>query len=357
MLSFYTLAGCIFVLYVLSFFEGTSKSGEYVKLLSAYFTFLSILIFSFYKPFGLGYDDLNYFNGLVDPGYGALHQWEPGYIFLTDILYQLNLLDFSFLSISVVGLSMAVNIYSIKKFSPLLSLSLIYYISHLFLFKEVTQFRSAISYSICLLSFYQLYQGKKFEFLILVGVACLFHKSAIIALLAIIANRLTLKSLFILLVISIFFSTTGGTKSIVTFGASFVLSDRAYAAYINTSSVFATSVGLTNPVTLKYIIILLIGYLVYKFRYGDDKFLFTLKVYSLSSIWIALFSDFGTIAGRPASIFSSMECIILAYVCYRSNLYSRYVNQILLFVFSMLTLLINLLVKESVNFSQIYEML
>ncbi|MGR5377854.1 EpsG family protein [Vibrio harveyi] len=357
MLSFYTFSACIFVLYTLSFFEGYSRNGEYVKLLAAYFTLSFILIFSFYKPIGLGYDDLNYLNGLINPNYGILYQWEPGYRFLNNILYQMNLVDFSFLSVSVVGLSMAINIYSIKKFSPLLCLSLIYYLSHLFLFKEMTQFRSAISYSICLLSFYQLFQGKKFQFLALVGVACLFHKSAIISLLAILANRLTLRSLFTLLIASILLSITGAVKSLIMLSASFVLSDDAYGTYINASSVFATSVGLTNPVTLKYIFILLIGYLVYKYNGGDNKFLFTLKIYSLSSIWITFFSDFGTIAGRPASIFSSMECIVLAYICYRGNIFSRYVYQIILFIFSILILLTNLLIKESVNFSQIYQML
>jgi hypothetical protein len=330
-------------------FESKRDARISYNYMAALFMYVVICIIAFLKPIGLGYDDYNYYAPISDENHPYLKDWEYGFITLYSLLRYINLTDFSCFSAAVVGISMFNNIKVFSYFSPYLSLSIFFYLCHFFLYKELTQVRFAIASSFCFLSFYYLYKKNYKSYVVAVCIATLFHVSALVALLSFLVVRIRLKSLFWLILLSIFLSLFGFLDQVIILLGEGLLNEKAFATYIEVGSVFSASLGLLNIITIKYLLISIFSIYMCMHKVVDRKFVFLTKIYCLAPLWIIIFSSFGTLAGRPAAIFSVVECILLAYFCcskYNSNtlFYKTVIISISIFI-----LYVNVFVKKMIN--------
>lgn len=114
-------------------------------------------------------------------------QWEAGYLFIMRIVYYLAK-SYYVLQFLVTYLLL----YSLNKFFtrntdyPILAISL--FVVIFFSSIMMAQVRQSIALSIILLGSKYLFSGNKLKFLLVILVACLFHVSAIVALLLLILN-------------------------------------------------------------------------------------------------------------------------------------------------------------------------
>lgn len=305
------------------------------------------------KPLGFGYDDYNYINviNLQSQYYANPHGWESGFMIIVTISSWLDDISFIALNVMVVTICYALNSYVFYKLSPLISISLLWYFSHLFFYKEMTQFRAAIAYSIVLLSFYYLYTNKIKKYIFLIVLSSLFHISAVIAIIAYIAIKIQKKTLLKLVIISTVLSASGVFESVIFNITQNILGENAFNAYILDKEGFAKSLSLLNPTTVKYILFSLFFY-YFSLKINTKEFDFLLSIYMLAPIWINIFAEFGTLASRPASIFAVFECALLSHVAYYFN--KNIIIRLIIIILSITLLLLNLALIKPVNTDLLY---
>ncbi|MGF7539663.1 EpsG family protein [Providencia rettgeri] len=305
------------------------------------------------KPLGFGYDDYNYIDviNLQSQNYANPHGWEPGFMLIVTVSSWFDDLNFIALNVMIVTICYAFNSYVFYKLSPLISISLLWYFSHLFFYKEMTQFRAAIAYSIVLLSFYYLYINKIKTYIFLIILASLFHISSAIAVIAYIAVKIQKKTLLKLVIISTILSASGFFESVVFNITQVILDENAFNAYILDKEGFAKSLSLLNPTTIKYILFSLFFYYL-SLRINNKEFNFLLSIYMLAPIWINIFSEFGTLASRPASIFAIFECALLSHIAYYFN--KNIIIRLVIILLSITLLLLNFVLIKPVNMDILY---
>ncbi len=87
-------------------------------------------------------------------------------------------------------LAVPLKIYAIKRLSPYWYLSIMLWVTHLFIIQEMTQIRVAVASGVFLFALPFLAEGKKMKYLLLAVVALFFHYSALVLLpLAIFGNK------------------------------------------------------------------------------------------------------------------------------------------------------------------------
>ncbi|MDE1474602.1 EpsG family protein [Xenorhabdus bovienii] len=356
MIYFYSFAYALCAFFAL-IETNTSKQDRYIKIIFVLIVSLLLSVAILLKPIGLGFDDFNYLTilemqcdtcNMVNP-----LGWEPGFMLLISIAAWFNELSFHALIIMVFFICYFFNTFVFYKFSPIISISILWYLSHLFFYKEITQYRSAIAYSIIFLGFYFLYINKTKLFLLSILLATLFHFSALIAVIAYLGKRLGTKKLFYILLFSILLSFSGILNFLLTTLSSIFLNENAFNAYVLDKMGFAKSLGLLNPTTIKYLLFSLFFYSIRNKFYNYPAFNFILSMYMIAPIWIIIFSEFGTLAGRPASIFSIFEGILLSH---STHLYTKnlIIKRTFIIFLSITLLLINLLVIKPINTNYLF---
>ncbi|HIF9443240.1 TPA: EpsG family protein [Photobacterium damselae] len=350
MIYLYILAYSICIFY--SMLESSDKYKErLVKISFLIFVYIILATFFYMKPIGAGFDDFHYnyvVNYQNNIGSFNPYHWGAGFMELISFSSGFDGIKFSILSLLVFSISFFCYSYSFSKLSPILSIPLLWYFSHYLFYKEFTQFRSAIAYSITLVGFVFLYKGKIKKYIFTILIASFFHISSIVAFLAYIALKLGKKKLFIMILISLFLAATNILTPLYEFIFKFFLSADAYKSYVLDSNGFASSLGLLNPTTLKYLVISLFFYYISDSLSDIKTFNFVLCVYMISPIWILTFSDFGTLAGRPASLFSVLEgCLFGHFVYYFKN--KSIIIRLMIIFISILLLLMNIFIMKPIN--------
>ncbi len=352
MIFFYLAAYISCIFFALT--ESTNNTrGLYTRYLSIFIIFILLFLSIIIKPIGLGYDDLNYLSVLEIQNTNAVEKnpfgWERAFMVLIYFSAYFEQYQFYILGVTVFFICYFFNTYTFNKLSPIITISILWYLSHLFFYKELTQYRSAIAYSIVFFSFYLLFCSKIKSFIILILLASLFHYSALIALIAIIAKKLSINKLMVILILSVVISSFGILNTFLIYISSQILNESAFNAYVLDKLGFASSLGILNPTTIKYLFFSVFFYIT-RNKYTDySTFNFTLSLYILAPIWILIFNDFGTLAGRPASIFSIFEGVLLSHFAHNNK--NNYIipNRVIVIILSISLFLINILLVKPIN--------
>ena len=143
-------------------------------------SFLLILFISLFR-FDVGWDYAGYYNTVVENNVYLIRRFEP----LSQVFFYVSVLfNNPQLVFILFGLPTYILIYyTIKKYSLSVRFSLLLY----FCFFYIESFgfiRQALSVSICFWSVRFIFERKLFRYLFFVILACMFHFSAVIALLA-----------------------------------------------------------------------------------------------------------------------------------------------------------------------------
>jgi hypothetical protein len=136
----------------------------------------------------------------------------------------------------------------------------------------------------------------------------------------------------------------GNIFKVITFGENFV----KLSGYANND--YFQSLSFWNPVNIKNILISLICLLNYKsLKEKIIGFDLMFLSYFIGVVWWLLFIDFGIVAGRVATVFTSVEIILIPVLIkyfYESNGLLKLTLFFLLFCYSSINFYINIYVRD-----------
>jgi hypothetical protein len=247
------------------------------------------------------------FTDVSDPFFDV----EPGYRLLNKLVYY-TLSNYQFVFLACAALSVGVTTYSYKQLSPFPLLSLLLYLSHTYLLRDMMQIRAGVAAALCLLSLMHLDEQRHWKFILTGILAAMFHVAVIP---------------FVLLMPFLSWLRPGKRFLTVVLGAALVIGilypfgalirlmpafDLLYKVQGYANSEHGEAIGLANPVLIKQVLIsvgclFLFEQLCERFRYFRVLFL----SYLVSTCWLLVFNDFGIIAGRIATFFSVTEVVLI----------------------------------------------
>jgi hypothetical protein len=247
-------------------------------------------------------DSSTYLDSYIELGYRILN-----YILsLVSSNYHIIFLFSAFLSIFISG-------FVIFKLSPYPFVSLLLYLSHNLLLRDMMQIRAGIACSLCFLALYFLIKNKKIKSFFTVLIGSTFHLVSIsyvfftfITYISLFYNKKFLTLLFVLAILMSIFYPLGNIFKIISFGDFF----GKLSGYANNE--YFQSLSFWNPVNIKNIIICsicLLNYNLLKEKIVGFDLLFL--SYFIGIVWWLLFIDFGIIAGRVSTVFTTVEIILV----------------------------------------------
>lgn len=327
------------------------KSG--FILFNRFFIILLLTFFCGLRGTYVGADYINYMEifqqvptlDSLSKGYNEIHG-ELLYLFINSIIKTFTF-DSVFIFLFIAFLTALINIYNFNKYSHFFILSVLLYFSHFYLNKDFIQIRTALSSAILYFTIPYILNKKFFKFSIVVGIASLIHSAAIVMFFVYFYSfiEFSKKRVFIILAITIILSFTNWLHLILEILTNYNILPYSVSLYIG--SEYDYPLGLSNPITIKQIIILSFFTIYYNFYNKLKYFKIMYNMYFLSTIWIILFSEFAIIAARVASFMSIVEVIILPMLIlkfrYKKTIY------ILLVLFAFLVLYINIFFREVVG--------
>ena len=175
----------LLVIAFLAFFED-KEMQEHRWLLFTVATILTLYVA--FRPAGIDNDYNSYLGYFSSPTGVAALLTEPSFKIINGFARycEMPLLLF----VIYAFLAVPLKICAIKRMSPYWYLSIVIWLTHLFVIQEMTQIRAAVSTGIFLFSLPLLADGKKLKFTLYVILAILFHYSALVLLpLILIGNK------------------------------------------------------------------------------------------------------------------------------------------------------------------------
>lgn len=199
----------------------------------------------------------------------------------------------------------------LKKYSVYPLLGLAVYVARFYCGRNMVQIRCGLSYAIVLLGLKYIFEKNLLKYLLVVGIAYLFHRSALIAIPAyFICNTIKLKKTHILLGLAIaFYFGAYGQNFLHT-----ILEDNAddmgISDYVEStgSMGFVTGKGLLNPLIYFQLGILLVYMYMEDFLAPLSKYYYVFRdCYFYSTVILIAFCSYAVLSGRSATLFATVE--------------------------------------------------
>lgn len=222
-----------------------------------------------------------------------------------------------YLFISVAFFVVALNLRSLKKYSPYFFLSVLVYYSNYYYVGTMTAMRQGMSAAVIFFGMAFLVEKRWTAFFITIGVATLFHFSAIFVLFGFLLYRLNFSSrILFFLVIGSFILGFISPISHWLFGHFVGLGD--LSPQIQTGLSYLEdqdqgfALGVLRPTSLKQLMICLLAikyrdFLVTKLKYYNVLFVF----YCAATMWRFVFNDIAVLAARVGGLLSIGEPVIV----------------------------------------------
>lgn len=303
------------LLYVSVFFIFLFLNIFFQKKLSLYSVFILctfLFVFAGARKLGSSLDDLNYFYSLYYHNASFEYLYTQieilnGYLFGGSISGQFLIISF---------LSMLFLFISLTHYKNIAPWSILIYMSHIFLYRDMIQIRAAVAYNIVLWAFVLISDKNSIiRSMSLFLTAAGFHISSCFAYIVFFLKRdvLTLKKYVIFLIITLPFVISIDISFLFTLAMPYL--PEYFSAPLNTYVLddggFTYSMGILNPTTIKTIIFCLI--ILYNKERLTNFFgnAFFINIYALSSFILIVFNDFAVFSSRMASMFSSVEIFLV----------------------------------------------
>lgn len=189
----------LFIL-VLAFFEDEKIRNNAFLLISIGFV---LLLYVAFRPEGIDKDYMAYLGYYKNPTGVAAELTEPTFKAINGFARMCK--EPLLLFVTYAILAVPLKIHAITRLSPYWYLSILVWVTHLFIIQEMTQIRVAVASGIFLFSIPSLAEGKKVTYLLYAVLASLFHYSALVLLpLAFLGNkRLSSLTMWILVIFPI----------------------------------------------------------------------------------------------------------------------------------------------------------
>lgn len=292
--------------------KGSTEIKNYIYL------FLNFSVFIFISAFrasNIGNDTYRYielFNRLkFDSIENLKDRYEIGYLLLNKSLLVLTDNQQIILIVSSIFILTTYALF-IKKYSSNIWLSTFLFFTLGYFSATMNTIRQQIAIAIVLISYRLLLSNKIFKFFILVGIASLFHDTAIIFLFAYPISKLKLdfKNILIFTLITIlgflFFNSLLGS----------ILSDSKYSYYLKTVYLNG-EIRLATIMNIAILIVILVfGFFVLKNK-EEDKKIKILTLFLLTSLIINIMSLKFNLLDRVAEYFQVFLIIYLPNIIYK----------------------------------------
>lgn len=301
--------------------------------------FFILVIITTFRPTEMP-DYENYLTGFRH----GFNRGEPAFNLIMDTCKQIYP-NFRFLLFMMAIISISINLLAIKFWGNSIALSLLYYMSNMFILHDMIQIRCAVAAAIFLFTIPCIYNNNFPKFLIFVIIACCFHYSSIIILpLFFLSGKKFNKYFWILLIpISYIIALAG-----FAFGhlAELIPID-IVQTYNKVYTLQMKEIGITPPNIFNvfqllrvFVILVLIIYSSEISRY-NKYFTLWLKIYIISMVLFILSTDYPIIAFRVTEFYQVVEFLLfplLIYIPIRDKEIMRLISSII----SLIILFINI---------------
>jgi hypothetical protein len=229
------------------------------------------------------------------------------------------------------------NFYSYKKYTKYCFISIIIYMAFFYYFREMGAIRAGLAYAIFLFSLQYVIKKNFIKFLFLNILAIGFHFTAILGIIIYPIYHLidwNKQKLFIFLLFSIFLSLLHIDLLVIKFfpHINFILLKKIFNYQKDPHLFYSLGLDLTN---IKNILISFLFILIYDFLKSKNKyFKLILITYLIGVSFRLIFSDWGVLAARSATLFNSVEVILLTYCLYLLKGNYKVIGIIILIIYS-----------------------
>lgn len=240
-----------------------------------------------------------------------------------------------FLFLLVALISVGINLYSYRKYTPFFFSAILLYFVHTYIGRELMQIRAGLACAICLYSIQFIINKQKWKFLLTILIAASFHLVAICFLWGYVlcSLKISLKVwkllIFISIVIGLFCPLGQFIKMIPTMEMlERIQNYNEWEAYNQSLGIF------TNLTVLKTLFIMFLCMRFFNKLQSLHGFKVCFDLYAFSLCWLICFSDYGIFCARIATLFSTVEVIICSYFYVLVPAHSRWVVSFLLILFA-----------------------
>lgn len=244
---------------------------------------------------------------------------EPGFIFINSLVSDIwpNLY---FLFFIMALLSVSLNLIAIERYSQFKAMSVLFYVSNMFILHDMIQIRCAVAVAILLFAFKYIYSRQIIRFCICILIASLFHYSSIAFIFAYTFNKASLNRF---VYISFLLLAYVFTALNITFGhlAQYVpipfiqILFAKYTDSMNMGNDIHINIFNIAQLIRASLGIILIIYSNKILQYNKYAILF-IKSYFWGVIFFVVFSDFPVLSFRISELFQHCEFITIPMLLY-----------------------------------------
>jgi len=287
-----------------------------------------LVIFATVRGVGVGSDDVAYMNMLESIGKSTGNVFDIGYQYGD---YNIEILFFYFLVVlsslgtssylllgSVSLISLVLNLYVFKRWSPIFIGTVAVFFTHLFLAEQMNALRLALASSILLLSMLFLYEKRYVLVGVLVAIASSIHVSALVFFLplGLVMLKINRSIALVLLVLVIAIGASGvlDVNSIIRLVESDGFIYNKLLLYSKADG-YNFSIPLLNLVNIKNFLLLFIS--LFYWNSLKEKYVgfYITFVFFLSAAALRVaFGGFAIVGGRLYAALSVVECVLVAMV-------------------------------------------
>ncbi len=245
-------------------------------------------------------------------------QIEPGFWFLCYISNLLKI-PFSAFWFCIACINIVTKFVFFKKLSPYLFLSLLIYLSGLYIERDFDGIRQGLSVGIAYISILNYFDKKKIKHIILLLIAISIHYSSLIFILIPLLCRIKIKKIVIFFLIAIGIIALVLNFNIISLILT-ILPNGYISTRINTymtQSAYSGNIGLNIGIIIRIIVLLLFCNVDYKkLNLSKDVYNFLKNGFLLSILCFLFFNNMEIIAHRLAYGYRELQIIIIP-LCFK----------------------------------------
>ncbi|RFM35848.1 EpsG family protein [Chitinophaga silvisoli] len=239
---------------------------------------------------------------------------EPSFVFITHIVPNIRyvMVIFAFLAVFI-------HILAFKKVSSFPYFSVALWVTHYFFVHEMNQVRAGVAIGLVLFSLYYVQERKLYKFLLVIGIATLFHYSAIVLIPVYFLSTVKMNRIYFLIIPVSYVLFLGGLGLLEILGKLHIgIIQSKIEAYNTLQSVgMYTKINVFNPAVMLRIVLIYI--FLFNNEYLKDRnphFIIMVKMYVLSIAFMVLFASMPAFALRFADVFGIVELALVPMLFY-----------------------------------------
>lgn len=294
-----------------------SKNGLYYhsksEILPLYFFGFLMVIIATFRP-----ENMPDFSIYLYDFYTQSQKNEIGYNFIDSFVFYHFSKEFRVLLFIMALLSIPIKIVAITKMSKYIWLSMAIYLSSKFILQDMIQMRAAVSTGIFLFCCKYKFEKKTLKYFSGIVIALMFHWSALLMIPVWFLNEKNLNKEFYIISLLGSFSLAYVGMFATKFISYIPIAEiqQIYAGYSLTNDL-QSSFNLFSIVILsKVLLCIFMLCLSKRITIKDIKYVYFIKIYTISLIIYALLGDITVAAVRLSEFYQIIEIILIPMICY-----------------------------------------